>query len=232
MFPLACPTTCVPGWSLGYQPSLRWGLPILHEAGLGGVPGYINPQTLHEFTGFFFFSKSDGLIREDAFFGDFLVNPSISQSICMVAFGAKAGLLGGSYSGSSGVGERFWLLLHPDKSEHLLAKVPQFWKRPKKLSNLFSEHGASLGRSIWRPRWPCDHLGHLETTDLGSSMLRGGIGPRQVEFLQKRMDENPQYQGLVAFTNLHDPGGLRLVGSHQVDVCHEFLTVSYFMYIV
>lgn len=28
---------------------------------------------------------------------------------------------------------------------------------------------------------------------------------KQVEFLQKRMDENPQYQGLVAFTNLHDP---------------------------
>ena len=28
----------------------------------------------------------------------------------------------------------------------------------------------------------------------------------QVEFLQKRMDENPQYEGLVALTNLHDPG--------------------------
>ena len=28
----------------------------------------------------------------------------------------------------------------------------------------------------------------------------------QVEFLQKRMDENPQYEGLVALTNLHAPG--------------------------
>lgn len=35
---------------------------------------------------------------------------------------------------------------------------------------------------------------------------QGRMAP-QVEFLQKRMDENPEYQGLVAFTNLHDPGG-------------------------
>lgn len=34
----------------------------------------------------------------------------------------------------------------------------------------------------------------------------GSVECLEVEFLQKRMDENPQYQGLVAFTNLHDPG--------------------------
>ena len=115
-----------------------------------------------------------------------------------------------------------------------LQKCHKFGRVPKSRQPFFRTR-SKCGYINWRLRWPCEkenHLGHLETTNLGSSMLRGGIGHRQVEFLQKRMDENPQYQGLVAFTNLHDPGGLRLVGSHQVDVCHEFLTVSYFMYIV
>lgn len=140
MFPLACPTTCVPGWSLGYQPSLRWGLPILHEAGLGIVClGGKNPQALHDFTVFFFLANRKMLDSWRCFFWGFFGKPiNFPVDLYGGLRGKKPGLSRGSYSGSSGVGERFWLLLHPDKSEHLLAKVPQFWKRPKKQATLFS----------------------------------------------------------------------------------------------
>ena len=50
----------------------------------------------------------------------------------------------------------------------------------------------------------------LDTSDIDILSVLRLVGPgafnAEVEFLQKRMDENPQYQGLVAFTNLHDPG--------------------------
>eukprot|EP00434_Breviolum_minutum_P044424 symbB.v1.2.039677.t1/scaffold6720.1/size16015/1 len=49
---------------------------------------------------------------------------------------------------------------------------------------------------------------HLQDDRWVINLLYDGDCPscmKQVEFLQKRMDENPQYQGLVAFTNLHDP---------------------------
>lgn len=51
-------------------------------------------------------------------------------------------------------------------------------------------------------------LMHLQDDRWVINLLYDGDCPscmKQVEFLQKRMDENPQYQGLVAFTNLHDP---------------------------
>lgn len=52
------------------------------------------------------------------------------------------------------------------------------------------------------------NLTHLKDDRWVINLLYDGDCPscmKQVEFLQKRMDENPQYQGLVAFTNLHDP---------------------------
>lgn len=52
-----------------------------------------------------------------------------------------------------------------------------------------------------------------ETRRPQKKMLRA-----EVEFLQKRMDENPQYQGLVVFTNLHDPGVAESLTEHVL-VC-------------
>eukprot|EP00439_Symbiodinium_sp_Y106_P080283 s2120_g19.t1 len=51
-------------------------------------------------------------------------------------------------------------------------------------------------------------LQHLKDDRWVINLLYDGDCPscmKQVEFLQKRMDENPEYEGLVALTNLHAP---------------------------
>lgn len=74
------------------------------------------------------------------FFGDFLGKP-INFPVDLYGprpSGQKPGLLRGSYSGSSGVGERFCDCC-------IRTRVPQVWKSPKKEATFFFEHGASFG---------------------------------------------------------------------------------------